>query len=50
MIITSSLDDQSRPLYGRLELEILIEHYGIEKIYLDKSYLVIISPEEARNE
>ena len=45
-----TLHDQSRPLYGRLELEILIEHYGIEKIYLDKSYSSIILPAEKRNE
>ena len=45
-----SLDDQNRPLYGRIEPEILIEHYGIDKNYLDKSYPTIILPEETRNE
>ena len=38
-----SLDDESRALH--VELEILIDNYGIEKMYLDKSYSPIISPE-----
>ena len=42
-----SLDDESRALH--VELEILIDNYGIEKIHLDKSYPPIISREMSGN-
>ena len=45
-----SLKQENETVYRRQELENLIEHYGFDKVYLDKTYPAIIVTEEVRNE